>query len=153
VGNGFLLPAPFKSMYFTRFVSLRFTARVKWWVTGSCCPPDKIIYWAQPISVENAIKICTKFRVDIGWLLMDNENMNRGTTEQEPKMIILSIAINCAFKIFVQNLFCVILECKIYFALSWSAKFILRYLGVQNLFCVIYGMQNLFCEGLIIATL
>jgi hypothetical protein len=43
---------------------------------------------STPISVENAIKICTKFRVDIGWLLMGNENMNRGTTEQEPKMII-----------------------------------------------------------------
>jgi len=30
----------------------------------------------------------------------------------------------------VQNLFCVILECKIYFALFWSAKFILR--GLDN---------------------
>ncbi|RKZ64864.1 MAG: hypothetical protein DRR16_21575, partial [Candidatus Parabeggiatoa sp. nov. 3] len=41
---------------------------------------------------------------------------------------ILSIAINCAFKIFVpncvffgvQNLFCVFLECKIYFACFFS---------------------------------
>jgi hypothetical protein len=55
---------------------------------------------------------------------------------------ILSIAIICAFKILdfasfwsakfilrlfgVQNLFCVFLECKIYFAFFWSAKFILR---------------------------
>jgi len=36
----------------------------------------------------------------------------------------------------VQNLFCVFLECKIYFAFFWSAKFILRLFGVQNLFCV-----------------
>jgi len=70
----------------------------------------------------------------------------------------------------VQNLFCVFLECKIYFAcfgvqnlfcVFWSAKFILRVLeckiyfacfGVQNLFCVFLGSKfrlfyvpNLFC--------
>jgi hypothetical protein len=28
---------------------------------------------------------------------------------------------------------------------SWSAKFILRFFGVQNLFCEV-GVQNLFCE-------
>jgi len=32
----------------------------------------------------------------------------------------------------VQNLFCESLECKIYFAGYWSAKFILRVIGVQN---------------------
>jgi len=35
----------------------------------------------------------------------------------------------------VQNLFCPRLECKIYFALAWSAKFILPSLGEQLLFC------------------
>jgi len=62
-------------------------------------------------------------------------------------LFILSIAINCAFKIFVQNLFCVILECKIYFALFWSAKFILRYFGVQNLFCVILECKIYFARA------
>ncbi|RKZ55730.1 MAG: hypothetical protein DRQ99_29590 [Candidatus Parabeggiatoa sp. nov. 3] len=34
------------------------------------------------------------------------------------------------------------MECKIYFAFFWSAKFILRFFGVQNLFCVGVGVQN-----------
>jgi len=64
----------------------------------------------------------------------------------------------------VQNLFCIFLECKIYFAAFWSAKFILQLFGVQNLFCgfleckiyfaafwsakfilQLFGVQNLFC--------
>jgi len=36
------------------------------------------------------------------------------------------------------------LECKIYFAYSWSAKFILRILGVQNLFCGLLGVHCYF---------
>jgi predicted secreted protein len=35
----------------------------------------------------------------------------------------------------VQNLFCGFLEYKIYFAVFWSAKFILPFFGVENLFC------------------
>ncbi|RKZ49760.1 MAG: hypothetical protein DRR00_16950 [Candidatus Parabeggiatoa sp. nov. 3] len=43
----------------------------------------------------------------------------------------------------MQNLFCFRLECKIYFAFAWSAKFILLSLGVQNLFCEgIFGSQS-----------
>ena len=51
---------------------------------------------------------------------------------------ILSIAINCAFKIFVpncvfffvQNLFCVFFSFKIYFACFFRSKFILRVFGM-----------------------
>ncbi|RKZ56003.1 MAG: hypothetical protein DRQ99_29260 [Candidatus Parabeggiatoa sp. nov. 3] len=59
---------------------------------------------------------------------------------------------------FILRYFFVILECKIYFALFFRSKFILRYLGVQNLFCVIFSFQiyfasarfsNLFCVGAI----
>jgi hypothetical protein len=56
----------------------------------------------------------------------------------------------------VQNLFCVFLECKIYFAVLleckiyfacfWSALLFCRAFGVQNLFCRAFGVQNLFCN-------
>jgi len=40
----------------------------------------------------------------------------------------------------VQNLFCVFLECKIYFACFWSAKFILRVFGMHVILRV-FGMH------------
>jgi len=48
----------------------------------------------------------------------------------------------------VQNLFCEGLECKIYFAKVWSAKFILRRDGVQNLFCVEMECKIYFASAL-----